>query len=125
MTVIASGAEATIFVNVGTPRDIKLNHDGGQSPRNLEDDGPSGNRPTGSSDQETDEASFAKLLARSLYAKAYKGKFDHLVIVADPDTLGDIRPVLHQEVTLKITFEFAKALINSTTDDIARSLSAG
>lgn len=122
--VISSGAEAKFFVNVGTARDIKLNHVGGQSLRNLDDDGPSGNRPPESSDQETDEATFAKQLARSLYTKAHNGDFDHLVLVADPDTLGEIRPILHQEVTQKITLELAKTLINSTTDDIERSLSA-
>ena len=46
------------------------------------------------------------------------------MLVADPDTLGEIRPILHQEVTQKITSEVAKTLINSPTDDIERSLSS-
>ncbi|MBM7070069.1 host attachment family protein [Actibacterium sp. 188UL27-1] len=122
--VIASGAEAKFFVNDGAARDIKLNHIGGLSPQNLDDDGPSGNRPPESSNRETDEATFAKQLAQYLYAKAHKKEFEHLVLVADPDTLGEIRPILHQEVTQRITLELAKTLINSPTDDIERSLSA-
>lgn len=122
--VITTGAEAKFFCNDGNPQDIKLQHIGGLIPENLDDDGPSGMRPPESSAQETDEATFAKQLAHHLYTKAHNGDFDHLVLVADPDTLGEIRPVLHQEVTNKITLELAKTLINSSTDDIEKSLSA-
>ncbi len=122
--VVASGAEAKFFVNEGTLRDIKLRHAGSLSPQDLDDDGPSGSRPPESSAQDTDEATFAKQLAHHLYAKAHKGAFVHLVLVADPDTLGEIRPILHQEVASKITMELNKTLINSPTDDIERSLTA-
>lgn len=122
--VITSGAEAKFFRNDGTARDIKLKHVGDLSPQNLDNEGPSGSRPPESSQQETDEATFAKQLAQHLYTKAHRGDFDHLVLVADPDTLGEIRPILHQEVTQKITSEVAKTLINSPTDDIERSLSS-
>jgi protein required for attachment to host cells len=90
----------------------------------LDDDGPSGSRPPESSAQETDEATFAKQLAHHLYDKAHKGLFDHLVLVADPDTLGEIRPILHEEVKHKITMELNKTLVNSSATDIERSLSA-
>lgn len=123
--VVTSGAEAKFFINDGTPHDLKLKHAGSLTPQNLDDDGPSGNRPPESSNQETDEATFSKQLAQHLYTKAHKGDFEHLVLVADPDTLGEIRPILHQEVTQKITLELAKTLINSPTEDIERSISAG
>ena len=122
--VVASGAEAKFFVSEGTPLDIKLRHSGSLNPKDLDDDGPSGSRPPESSAQETDEATFAKQLAHYLYGKAHKGAFDHLVLVADPDTLGEIRPILHLEVTDKITMELNKSLVNSSIDDIERSLSA-
>jgi len=122
--VIASGAEAKFFVNEGNHLKIKLRHVGDLSPKNLDDDGPSGSRPPESSAQETDEATFAKQLAHYLYEKAQKGTFDHLVLVADPDTLGEMRPILHKEVTEKITMELNKTLTNSSTDDIERTLSA-
>ena len=122
--VITSGAAAKFFRNDGTARDIKLKHVGDLSPQNLDNEGPSGNRPPESSQQETDEATFAKQLAQHLYTKAHKGDFDHLVLVADPDTMGEIRPILHQAVTQKITSEVAKTLINSLTDEIERSLSS-
>jgi len=122
--VITSGSEAKFFRNDGTASEIKLKHVGDLSPQNLDNEGPSGSRPPESSQQETDEATFAKQLAQHLYTKAHRGDFDHLVLVADPDTLGEIRPILHQEVTQKITFELAKTLINSPTNDIERSLAS-
>ena len=122
--VVTSGAEAKFFVNDGSPSDIKLRHTGDLSPKDLDDDGPSGSRPPESSAQETDEATFAKQLAHYLYGKAHKGAFKHLVLIADPDTLGEIRPILHQEVANKITLELNKTLINSPIDDIERSISA-
>lgn len=123
LVVVTSGAEAKFFVNEGTLLDIKLRHSGNLSPKDLDDDGPSGSRPSESSIQETDEATFAKQLAHYLYDTAHKGAFQHLVLVADPDTLGEIRPILHQEVTKKITMELNKTLVNAPTDDIERSLS--
>ncbi|WP_299613647.1 host attachment family protein [uncultured Tateyamaria sp.] len=122
--VVASGAEAKFFLNDGSAEDIKLRHVGGLTPKNLDDDGPSGNRPPESSAQETDEATFAKQLAHHLYAKAHGGDFDHLILIADPDTLGEMRPTLHQMVVEKITMELDKTLINSPTSDIERSLSS-
>ena len=122
--VITSGSDVKFFRNDGTASEIKLKHVGDLSPQNLDNEGPSGSRPPESSQQETDEATFAKQLAQHLYTKAHRGDFDHLVLVADPDTLGEIRPILHQEVTQKITFELAKTLINSPTNDIERSLAS-
>lgn len=106
--VITSAAAAKFFRNDGTARDVKLKHVGDLSPQNLDNVGPSGNRPPESSHEETDEATFAKQLAQYLYTKAHKGDFYHLVLVADPDTLGEIRPILHQEVTQKIISEVPK-----------------
>lgn len=124
LVVIATGAEAKFFRNTGHPDDIKLSSAGSLMPKDLDNDGPSGSRPPESSARETDEATFAKQLAHYLYAQAHEGKFDHLVLVADPGTLGEIRPILHIEVTSKITMELNKTLINSSTEDIERSLAA-
>lgn len=124
IVVVATGAGAKFFKNEGSAKKIKLVHVGDLAPKNLDDDGPSGNRPPEASAQETDEATFAKQLAHHLYSKAHDGEFDHLILVADPDTLGEIRPILHQEVTRKITLELAKTLTNSSTDDIEKTLTA-
>ncbi|MGH8489635.1 MAG: host attachment protein [Gammaproteobacteria bacterium] len=74
-------------------------------PTNLLDDGPAGKRLTESSNQETDEATFAKQLAKELYRRAHSGDFAALVLVADPQTLGQIRPTLHKEVQDRLVSE--------------------
>ncbi len=124
LVVVATGAEAKFFVNDGSDKDVKLRHIGGLRPKDLNDDGPSGKRPPESSAQETDEATFAKQLAEHLYGKVHGGEVDHIVLVADPDTLGEIRPILHQDVSESVTMEMAKTLINTPTSDIERILSA-
>ena len=124
LVVVTTGTEAKIFRNQSESGDIKLRSDGELIPKNLADDGPSGNRPTESSPSDTDEATFSKQLAEHLYKLAHSGKFSHLVLVADPKTLGELRPILHQEVSDKIVLELNKTLINSSAEDIEKSLSS-
>lgn len=119
LVLIATGEEAKLF----RARDGGLYPDGHWSPENMADEGPSGKTPPEMSDQESMEATFSKQIANRLYYQADDGTFDHLVLVADPNTLGEIRPQLHQEVTNKIVQEVDKTLINAPTNQIERSLS--
>jgi len=121
LVVVATGAEAKTFRVV----DGSLRQDEDWKPENLDDEGPSGKRPPDVTPAGNDEATFSKQIAEKLYALAHQGAFKHLVIAADPQTLGEIRPLLHLEVTDKVVFELAKTLINSSLSDIERSLRAG
>lgn len=119
--VIATGEIAKIF----TIQNGSLRHEFNWAAVDMNDDGPSGKRPPESSPRETDEATFSKQIAERLYKLAHKGTFNHLILVADPETLGEIRPLLHQEVVEKIVLEHPKTLINSPVEDIAASLGIG
>ncbi|MGB8636081.1 MAG: host attachment protein, partial [Rhodanobacteraceae bacterium] len=66
--LIADGTEARLLANVGTAVDVSLKQERMLGPSNLDDDGPSGHRPPESDGQSTDEAKFAKQLARWLNA---------------------------------------------------------
>lgn len=120
--VVATGAEAKLFENQSESGDLKLKSIGSVTPSNLNDSGPAGVRPPESSQRETDEATFSKQLTEKLYKWAQAGKFHHIVLVADPNTLGEIRPLLHQEVTDKMVLELDKTLINSPIEDIEKIL---
>ena len=122
LVVVTTGAEAKLYRNEGESGELKLTQSDSLTPTNLENEGPSGSRPPESSDRETDEATFSKQLAQHLYKRAHAGQFDHLALVADPDTLGELRPLLHQEVTNKIVLELNKTLINSPVDEIEQIL---
>ena len=92
LVLITTGAEASLYRNRSKSGGIKLESVGSLTPKNLENEGPSGVRPPESSARETDEATFSKQLAEYLYQQAHAGEFSHLVLVADPDTLGEVRP---------------------------------
>lgn len=55
---------------------------------------------------------FARDLADLLYARAHKGAFDRLVVVAAPHVLGTLRQELHKEVADRIVAEIPKTLTN-------------
>lgn len=123
LVVVADGTGARLFRNAGHGGDVSLKQNGMFNPSKLDDDGPAGARPPESTKQETDEATFAKQLAKELYRRAHLGEFEHLVIVADPQTLGQLRPSLHKEVQQRLVREVAKTLTNSSTEDIERAIS--
>lgn len=122
--VVGTGEGARFFRNVGTVNDIKLESAGRFNAGDMADEGPAGKSPPEQSDKESMEATFSKQLANRLYAMAHAGKYDELVLVLDPETLGEVRPLLHKEVQDKLVFDLAKTLSNSSTDEIARSLQA-
>lgn len=124
LIVVGTGEGARYFRNEGTEQDIALQFDKEVSPENLADEGPSGKSPPEQSAQESMEATFSKQLAERLYKIAQAGKADHIVLVLDPDSLGEIRPLLHKEVTDRLILELPKTLTNSPVEDIERSLNA-
>ena len=124
LVVVADGAGAKYFRNSGHENKITLTADGRFDPSNLDDDGPARKRPPESSQQETDEATFAKQLAKELYRRAHAGDFETMVLIADPQTLGQIRPSLHKEVRDKIVAEWSKTLTSASTADIEKVLSS-
>ena len=122
LVVIADGTQAKLYRNAAGDGSLELEKAGELEPVSLENDGPAGNRPVESSQQETDEATFAKQLAHHLNREAYDNQFKHLVLVADPQTLGQIRPSLDTAVIEIIHSEHAKTLTTATEPDIIRSL---
>lgn len=122
MVVVADGERARIFRNVGSEHALSLKQQEQVTPKDIEDDGPSGSAPPEQSAQQTDEATFAKQLAQRLNHGALTNAYAHLVLVADPQTLGQMRPQLHKETVARMHAELAKDLTNSTLQDIERAL---
>src|SRR3989337_2665736 len=123
LIVVADGTGARFFRNTGQESSSALKADGELKPGHLLNDGPAGHRPKESSGQETDEATFAKQLAKDLYKRAHNGEYAALVLVADPQTLGQIRPSLHKEVRDRLVSEIAKTHTKSSIADIQKALS--
>lgn len=120
--VVADGTGARVFRNVGSDGALSLKQEALLEAEELHDDGPSGSMPVDQSPGQIDEATFAKQLAQRINAAALKHRFEHLVLVADPQTLGQMRPLLHKETTQRLLGEIAKTLTNSPLADIERAL---
>ena len=122
LVVVADGTGARFFRNSGQADKVSLTPDGEFEPTNLINEGASGMRPPESSGKETDEATFAKQLANELYRRAHSGDFTALVLIADPQTLGQIRPTLHKEVKNRLISEIGKTFTNASITDIQKAL---
>ena len=88
-----------------------------------------GNERTGSSMEPTDfhqleEDRFAAEAAAMLKAKALAHEFEHLIIVAPPKTLGELRKHYHREVEDRLAGELAKDLTGHTVAQIEAALKA-
>jgi protein required for attachment to host cells len=65
---------------------------------------------------------FADEIADRLYRMAHRGDFEHIVLVAPPPVLGEMRKKLHKEVEACVTGEVAKTLTGHTVPDIEKVL---
>jgi protein required for attachment to host cells/uncharacterized membrane protein YsdA (DUF1294 family) len=120
--VVADGTGARLLENIGK-QGVSLRQKTMLSPVDLDHEGPSGVAPPEQTGQQTNEATFAKQLAHRLNAGALQHEYEHLVLVADPQTLGQIRPQLHQETRARLVGELAKTLTGAPLGDIERALS--
>ena len=123
LVVVADGGGARVFRNTGRGRTLSLHQVELLEARDLNDDGPSGMLPNEQTGEQIDEATFAKQLAHRLNDGALKNEYAHLVLVADPQTLGQVRPQLHKETLQRTLGEVAKTLTNATLEEIERALS--
>jgi len=65
---------------------------------------------------------FAKSLADSLNAAAVAGRFDRLVLVAPPQSLGELRAALNKQARERIHAEINKDLTQMTDRDLVGPL---
>lgn len=136
--LVGDGEKALILRNEGDEVNLNLVVD-----RVLEQDNPptreqgtdrpgrfvDGLGPNRSAVEETDwhrleKERFAKDIAARLYRRAHSGRFDRLIIIAPPRTLGDLRAEFHQEVRDRIIGEIGKDLTGHPIDSIENILTA-
>ena len=122
LVIVADGGGARVLRNVGAAFEPELVQEKVLTPQDLNDDGPAGSIPTETRGEEIDEATFAKQLAQWINRQALNDGFDGLVLMADPQTLGQIRPSLHKSVHDRLIGEVPKTLTNAPLGDIVRAL---
>ena len=118
--VVADGEGARVFTNVGDDKSISLRQDDLLSQDDTE--GGPGKVPQEQSDADKGESAFSHQLAHRINAAALKNQFQHLVLIADPQSLGRIRPLLHKEAQSRLVRELGKTLTKAPLADIERAL---
>ncbi len=122
LVIVADGGGARVLRNVGAAFEPELVQEEVLTPQNLNDDGPAGPVPTETRGEEIDEATFAKQLAQWINQRALDNGVEGLVLMADPQTLGQIRPSLHKIVEERLIGAIDKNMSNAPLDDIVRAL---
>jgi len=134
--LIADGEKALFLKNLTDSEDPNLEVVRKEEQENPKDIDQSANRPgrmpdTGAGQRsamdDTDwhelaKERFADDLAELLYKQAHKHRFNEIVLVAPPKTLGELRQKMHKEVAAKVIAEVPKTLTNHPLDEIEAQL---
>ena len=123
LVVVADGEKALLLRNRAHGSGVDLHEEGRVTPHGLAHEGPSGSRPGDQTPKQTDEATFIKQLAETLYKMHHAGKYESLVLIADPQSLGQIREAMHKSVEGSIAFTLAKDYTNQSAAEISKILS--
>ena len=122
LVVVTDGVKARFFRNAEGGGGPQLRQEDMMDAHDMYLQGPSGVAPPEQTGEQTDEASFAKHVVRRLNHGALTNEYADLVLVADPQTLGQMRPQLHKETQARLRCEVAKTLTNARIEDIAAAL---
>ncbi|GHF63158.1 host attachment family protein [Seohaeicola zhoushanensis] len=94
---------------------------GANRPGRMHDSGPNQKSAMDDTDwHQLAKERFAADLSERLYARAHRGDFDSLILVASPQVLGNLRAALHKEVADKVIAEVPKTLTNHPLDQIEK-----
>ena len=83
-----------------------------------------GTLTTAGSETDLREVAHGAAVVEWLNAKALDGEIEQLLVVADPRTLGEMRPLYHKVLKDKIVGEVAKELTWESPQAIAETLAA-
>lgn len=124
---VVDGTQFLLFQNIGTAQDIKLK-------RIDTGDISDSNKSAGIRDQHATRkmdggAQLAELahgagVAEYLNDRVMAGDIAKLLIICDPDTLGEMRRHYHKELEGALMGDMAKTLTNSPVEDIIRAIDA-
>ena len=122
--VVADGSSAHFYKNTGHET-ISLELLETITPHNMtHDEGLAGNSPVEQSPKDHGEATFITQLVHKLNALALSHALpSEVVIVADPTSLGHMRPLYHAELKKRIVREVPKTLVKASAHDLATALS--
>jgi protein required for attachment to host cells len=113
LIVVADGGKALLLRNVGARGELVLNEERKLTLKDFADE---------QSPRETGEATFAKQLAKTLDKMFDQNLFKAVVLIADPQTLGQLREAVHKNVEKAIAFTLSKDYTNHSIKQITEAL---
>lgn len=123
---VADGEKLRMFTNSGDETAIKLaplpaaevdgSHTGSGAHRQSSPGNPA--------ERQQDEDGFAAGIAEVLNTRVLSGEIEHLVVIAAPKTLGQLRRHYHKTLAPKLVAEISKDLTGHSLEDIERALNA-
>lgn len=121
LVVVADGGKALLLRRTGTGPAVSLREESRLDAKSLAAQGPAGARPD-QSPKQTGEATFVNELAHHLLTMRQQNRFEALVLVADPQTLGQLRSAIHKTVEQAVAFSISKDLTNHPLKAIESAL---
>jgi protein required for attachment to host cells len=118
---VADGKTLRLFRNTGVKPGVHL-VEITAAPRAPAHSGSGARHHSGSANPDgrrLDEDAFAASTAAFLNKLSLDGTIEHLVVVSDPRTLGEMRKHFHRDLRGKIMGEFAKDFSRRPLEDIA------
>ncbi|WP_267397684.1 MULTISPECIES: host attachment protein [unclassified Sphingomonas] len=122
VVAVVDGKNLKLFKNTGNGNTPKLTSLPAEDV-STDNKGSGGHHSSSSAnpaDHQQDEDAFAAGVAEMLNKKAMSGGIDHLVVIAAPRTLGELRKHYHKALEAKLTGEIAKDLTGHSVADIEK-----
>jgi protein required for attachment to host cells len=126
LVAVADGEKLILFKNSGDEANPKLTLL--QTPDVGGDSKGAGSSHSSSSanpdDSQQSEDGFAAGISEMLNRQALAGNVNHLVVIAAPRTLGELRKHYHKALSAKLVGEIAKDLTGHSANDIQAAIAA-
>jgi len=126
IVAVADGEILNLFRNTGDKATPKLTAlpDTEVGTTNHRSGGRHQSSSANPADSQQDEDSFAAGIAQILNRRVLDGKIEHLVVVAAPRTLGELRKHYHKALEAVLVGEIAKDLTGHSTGDLEKIIAA-
>jgi protein required for attachment to host cells len=122
MVAVVDGEKLVLFKNTGHAT-IALTPEPTPAIEDRASGSPGRHSSEANPDNDTQaEDGFAMGVAEVLNRWALAGKFDDLLVIAAPKTLGELRKHWHKELSAKLVGEIAKDLTGHAADQIASAI---
>ena len=126
LVAVADGQKLSLFRNSGDEANPNLVEMSGADVDTDNKGSGARHRSTSANpdDSQIEEDSFAAGVVENLNKRATSGKLEHLVVVAAPRTLGEMRKHYHATLSKALVGEIAKDLTGHSLQDIEKAIAA-